>query len=78
MVREKETSDVYALKILRKEEARKRVANGAEDERDVLANATGPWIPKLQYAFQVCKMLLAFNFVKFIECINMSYIFDAC
>ncbi|XP_013167910.1 PREDICTED: citron Rho-interacting kinase isoform X1 [Papilio xuthus] len=52
MVREKETSDVYALKILRKEEARKRVANGAEDERDVLANANGPWIPKLQYAFQ--------------------------
>ncbi|CAH2052087.1 unnamed protein product, partial [Iphiclides podalirius] len=52
MVREKETSDVYALKILRKEQARKRVAIGTEDERDVLANANGPWIPKLQYAFQ--------------------------
>ncbi|CAK1590353.1 unnamed protein product [Parnassius mnemosyne] len=52
MVREKETSDVYALKTMRKEQARKRVASGAEDERDVLANANGPWIPKLQYAFQ--------------------------
>lgn len=54
MVREKETSDVYALKILHKEQARKRVACGAVDERDVLANANAPWIPKLQYAFQVC------------------------
>ncbi|CAG5044216.1 unnamed protein product [Parnassius apollo] len=52
MVREKETSDVYALKTMRKEQARKRVASGAEDERNVLANANGPWIPKLQYAFQ--------------------------
>ncbi|XP_061723003.1 citron rho-interacting kinase-like [Cydia pomonella] len=51
MVREKETHDVYALKCVRKEEARKRVA-GAADERDVLAGAAGPWAPKLQYAFQ--------------------------
>nr|XP_049699282.1 citron rho-interacting kinase isoform X1 [Helicoverpa armigera] len=48
MVREKQTCDVYALKTLRKEQARKR----ADDERDVLAAATGPWMPKLQYAFQ--------------------------
>lgn len=52
MVREKQTSDVYALKILRKEQARKRAA-GVEDERDVLATANGPWFPRLQYAFQV-------------------------
>ncbi|XP_068623643.1 citron rho-interacting kinase-like [Battus philenor] len=52
MVREKETSDVYALKILRKEQACKRIASGTEDEREVLASNTGPWIPKLQYAFQ--------------------------
>ncbi|XP_063368778.1 citron rho-interacting kinase [Cydia amplana] len=51
MVREKETHDVYALKCVRKEEARKRVV-GAADERDVLAGAAGPWAPKLQYAFQ--------------------------
>ncbi|XP_063832966.1 probable serine/threonine-protein kinase ndrA [Ostrinia nubilalis] len=50
MVREKETSDVYAMKTMRKEEARKRAT--AEDERDVLANANGPWMPRLQYAFQ--------------------------
>lgn len=53
MVREKQTGDVYALKSVRKEQARKRVT-GAEDERDILANATGHWIPRLQYAFQVC------------------------
>lgn len=52
MVREKQTADVYALKSVRKEQARKRVV-GAEDERDILATASGNWIPKLQYAFQV-------------------------
>lgn len=49
MVREKQTGDVYAMKTLRKEQSRKR----ADEERDVLATATGPWLPKLQYAFQV-------------------------
>lgn len=48
MVREKQTGDVYAMKTLRKEQSRKR----ADEERDVLATATGPWLPKLQYAFQ--------------------------
>ncbi|KAL4711782.1 hypothetical protein ACJJTC_005951 [Scirpophaga incertulas] len=52
MIREKETGDVYALKTLRKEDARKQNGSAAEDERDVLANGNGPWIPKLQYAFQ--------------------------
>ncbi|CAG4932824.1 unnamed protein product [Colias eurytheme] len=51
MVREKQTGDVYALKSVRKEQARKRVT-GAADERDILATASGQWIPKLQYAFQ--------------------------
>lgn len=59
MVREKQTGDVYALKTLRKEQSRKRAA---DDERDVLANATGNWIPKLQYAFQVSN----FNIFDFI------------
>ncbi|KAJ0173065.1 hypothetical protein K1T71_011241 [Dendrolimus kikuchii] len=52
MVREKQTSDVYALKTLRKDQACKRSAGAAEDERDVLATANGPWFPRLQYAFQ--------------------------
>lgn len=52
MVREKQTGDVYAMKSIRKEQARKRVS-GAEDERDILASTSGHWIPKLQYAFQV-------------------------
>ncbi|XP_053617413.1 citron rho-interacting kinase-like isoform X2 [Plodia interpunctella] len=52
MVREKETGDVYAMKTLRKEQSRKHRAGAAEDERDVLANANSPWIPRLQYAFQ--------------------------
>lgn len=57
MVREKQTCDVYALKTLRKEEARKRAVASTEDERDVLANANSPWIPRLQYAFQVIQQL---------------------
>ncbi|KAI5634055.1 protein kinase domain-containing protein [Phthorimaea operculella] len=52
MVREKQTSDVYAMKVVRKEVAMKRAAGAAEDERDVLATATAPWVPRLQYAFQ--------------------------
>ncbi|XP_060806753.1 citron rho-interacting kinase [Amyelois transitella] len=52
MVREKETGDVYALKTLRKEQSRKQRTGAAEDERDVLATANSPWIPRLQYAFQ--------------------------
>lgn len=51
MVREKQTGDVYAIKSMRKEAA--RAAGAAEDERDVLANSNSPWLPKLQYAFQV-------------------------
>ncbi|CAK1541618.1 unnamed protein product [Leptosia nina] len=51
MVREKQTGDVYALKSVRKEQARKRVS-GAADERDILATSSGQWIPRLQYAFQ--------------------------
>lgn len=53
MVREKQTGDVYALKTLRKEQSRKRAA---DEERDVLATASGPWLPKLQYAFQVSSL----------------------
>lgn len=53
MVREKQSGDVYALKSIRKEQARKK-ALGAADERDILVSASGQWIPKLQYAFQVC------------------------
>ncbi|XP_049879050.1 citron Rho-interacting kinase isoform X2 [Pectinophora gossypiella] len=49
MVREKQTSDVYALKAVRKELATR--AAGV-DERDVMATATTPWMPRLQYAFQ--------------------------
>ncbi|XP_041971909.1 citron rho-interacting kinase-like [Aricia agestis] len=51
MVREKQTGDVYALKGIKKEQARKRVC-GAEDERDILASTSTHWIPRLQYAFQ--------------------------
>lgn len=52
MVREKQTGDVYALKVVRKEAAARRAAC-AGDERDVLAAAAAPCLPKLQYAFQV-------------------------
>lgn len=52
MVREKQTSDVYALKTLRKEAAARRALSAA-DERAVLGAGAGPWFPRLQYAFQV-------------------------
>ncbi|XP_066953798.1 citron rho-interacting kinase-like [Macrobrachium rosenbergii] len=53
VVREKATGNVFALKILRKSEtlSQKHVAF-YEEERDIMAKATSPWLTHLQYAFQ--------------------------
>ena len=53
MVREKATSDVYALKVLRKADtlAQQNVAF-YEEERDIMAKTSSEWITQLQYAFQ--------------------------
>ena len=54
VVREKQTGHVYALKTIRKSETltQQHVAF-FEEERDIMAKATSPWITHLQYAFQV-------------------------
>ncbi|KAL3196194.1 hypothetical protein MRX96_045309, partial [Rhipicephalus microplus] len=55
MVKEKATGDIYAMKILRKDETlSQREVAFFEEERDILARAaqTGPWLTRLQYAFQ--------------------------
>uniref|UniRef100_A0A6A7FRQ3 non-specific serine/threonine protein kinase n=1 Tax=Hirondellea gigas TaxID=1518452 RepID=A0A6A7FRQ3_9CRUS len=53
LVKEITTGQVYALKTLRKDDTlqQKHVAL-YEEERDIMAKATSPWITKLQYAFQ--------------------------
>ncbi|CAL1290237.1 unnamed protein product [Larinioides sclopetarius] len=53
VVREKATGDVYAMKVLRKQETLSQ-QNMAfyEEERDIMAKTTSPWLTKLQYAFQ--------------------------
>ncbi|GFT00684.1 hypothetical protein NPIL_303761 [Nephila pilipes] len=53
VVREKATGDVYAMKVLRKQETLSQ-QNMAfyEEERDIMAKSTSPWLTKLQYAFQ--------------------------
>ncbi|GAB6029596.1 hypothetical protein CHUAL_005339 [Chamberlinius hualienensis] len=53
VVRERQTGDVYAMKVLRKSEtlAQQNIAF-YEEERDIMAKATSLWITRLQYAFQ--------------------------
>ncbi|KAA0187470.1 hypothetical protein HAZT_HAZT008082 [Hyalella azteca] len=59
LIKEISSGNVYALKTLKKDEtlqlkhASLKVAF-FEEERDIMAKATSPWITKLQYAFQVC------------------------
>jgi len=52
LVREKQTGDVYAMKTLRKSDTLSNKRAFFENERDVMATATSPWITSLQYAFQ--------------------------
>ncbi|KAB7502719.1 Citron Rho-interacting kinase [Armadillidium nasatum] len=53
VVREKQTGNVYALKILQKSETlAQQHVTFYEEERDIMAKATSPWITHLQYAFQ--------------------------
>lgn len=53
LVKEKQTRDVYAMKTLKKSETLKQESVALyEEERDIMAEATSPWLTKLQYAFQ--------------------------
>nr|XP_006815753.1 PREDICTED: citron Rho-interacting kinase-like [Saccoglossus kowalevskii] len=58
VVREKSTSDVYAMKVLKKNEtlSQENIAF-FEEERDIMAKAKNAWITSLQYAFQDAKNL---------------------
>ncbi|NWT03517.1 CTRO kinase, partial [Mionectes macconnelli] len=58
VVREKVTGDIYAMKVMNKESllAQEHVSF-FEEERNILAQSTSPWIPQLQYAFQDKKNL---------------------
>uniref|UniRef100_H3BGN6 Citron Rho-interacting kinase n=1 Tax=Latimeria chalumnae TaxID=7897 RepID=H3BGN6_LATCH len=53
VVQEKATGDVYAMKVMNKQSmlAQDNVAF-YEEERNILAQVTSPWIPHLQCAFQ--------------------------
>ena len=52
LAREKQTGDVYAMKTLRKSDTLGNNRAYFENERDIMATATSPWITSLQYAFQ--------------------------
>lgn len=58
VVREKATGNVYALKTLRKSDTlSQKHVTFYEEERDILAKATSPWMTHLQYAFQDAQQL---------------------
>ncbi|KAL3857416.1 hypothetical protein ACJMK2_012090 [Sinanodonta woodiana] len=53
VVRDKATETVYAMKVLRKSETlAQHEISFFEEERDIMAKATSPWITKLHFAFQ--------------------------
>ncbi|KAG1673470.1 Citron Rho-interacting kinase [Nymphon striatum] len=53
VVREKNTGNCYAMKILRKEDTlSQRHIAFYEEERDIMAKSSNPWITQLKYAFQ--------------------------
>ena len=53
VVREKCSGEVFALKVLRKDDTLSQPnVSFYEEERDIMATATSPWLTSLQYAFQ--------------------------
>ncbi|XP_052223336.1 citron Rho-interacting kinase-like isoform X2 [Dreissena polymorpha] len=53
VVRDKHCGTVYAMKTLRKHDTlMKSEVSFYEEERDIMAKATSPWITKLHFAFQ--------------------------
>ncbi|KAF0310045.1 Citron Rho-interacting kinase [Amphibalanus amphitrite] len=58
VVRERRTGDVFAMKTLRKQDT--LAQSGVmfyEEERDIMTEATSPWITALHYAFQDAQQL---------------------
>ena len=53
LARHNETNEIFAIKKLKKTEIRKKKQTAhVKAERDILAEADTPWIPKLWYSFQ--------------------------
>lgn len=52
MVKEKQTGDVYAMKIIKKHQSLEERNVGFYEERNIMAFSESQWITKLQYAFQ--------------------------
>lgn len=52
MVKEKQTNDVYALKIIKKHQSLEDKNIGFREERNIMAFSESTWITRLQYAFQ--------------------------
>lgn len=56
LVSENITNDVYALKKVPKQSFEQ-----SKEERNILAISRSEWIPKLQYAFQVCNFASSYE-----------------
>ncbi|XP_049838505.1 citron rho-interacting kinase [Schistocerca gregaria] len=53
VVREKQTGNIYAMKTLRKDQTLdQNLMAFYQEERDIMAQASSPWITSLQYSFQ--------------------------
>ena len=60
LIKEKCSGNVYALKVMKKSNGGKNTAL-YEEERNIMAKTTSPWLTKLDYAFQVIFNLLIFS-----------------
>lgn len=52
VVKERQTGDVYAMKVLRKSDSLNQQCASFEEERDIMALSKSEWLTSLQYAFQ--------------------------
>lgn len=52
VVKEKQTSDIYAMKTVKKSVFLANKSSTFEEERNIMACSNSPWITSLQYAFQ--------------------------
>ncbi|XP_031331465.1 myotonin-protein kinase-like [Photinus pyralis] len=52
VVKEKQTGDVHAMKMIRKSDCLRQKHISYEEERDIMVCAKSVWLTRLQYAFQ--------------------------
>ncbi|GJQ75197.1 hypothetical protein Trydic_g9799 [Trypoxylus dichotomus] len=51
VVKEKQTSDIYAMKTIKKYKSLEQKYSSFEEERNIMAFSISPWLTRLQYAF---------------------------